>query len=420
MDTQGGGVPPRTGTAAAAAVLRAADPLRAVLDVLRTRGPLTRAEIGASVGLSRSTVSGLLGDLKRGGLTTDVSSDRPSTGRPATRVALNRFAGLAVGVDVGRRHLRVVVADAGHLVLAERVDRFAVDDRPRETFAAIADLLDGLLEKLSAVRGDVLAIGLGIPAPLDAQGTVGSSSILPGWLGLVPAAELAAELRLPVRVDNDANLGALAEAVLGAGRGCHSMVYVKAATGIGAGIVHDGQVLRGASGTAGELGHMTIVVGGELCRCGNRGCLETYIGGPALVSRLEHVGVKVTGVPDIVGRAQAGDPACIRVLSDAGDQAGQALADVVNLLNPERVVLGGDLGLAGELVLANMRARVMRAAVPAAAARASVLPGMLGDRAEALGSLLLVLRDDNTFADALQARVVACLGGQVRVAAAAP
>lgn len=390
---------------------RAPDPLRAVLDVLRTRGPLTRAEIGASVGLSRSTVSTLLSDLKRGGLTTEVGSDRPSTGRPASHVALNRCAGLAVGVDVGRRHVRVVVADAGHQVLAERVDRFDVDDRPRETFAAIADSLDGLLVGLTAARQDVLSIGLGIPAPLDARGTVGSSSILPGWLGLVPAKVLADELRLPVHVDNDANLGALAEAVLGAGRGCHSMVYVKAATGIGAGIVYDGHVLRGVSGTAGELGHITVVVGGEVCRCGNRGCLETYVGGPALVSRLAHAGVKVTGVPDIVSRAHAGDPACIRVLSDVGDQTGRALADVVNLLNPERVVLGGELSLAGELVLTSLRTRVMRSAVPAAAGSVSVLTGLLGDRAEALGALLLVLRDDGTFADALQTRVETVLTG---------
>ena len=390
---------------------RSADPLRAVLDVLRTQGPLTRAELGAVVGLSRTTVSGLLASLRRCGLVADSgSTDRPVTGRPATRVVLEPAAGLAVGVDIGRRHLRVVVADLGHRVLAEHDDRFDVDDRPDETIRAVANVLDRLLLGLSADRVDVLGVGLGIPAPLDAKGTVGSSSILPGWLGRVPAEELSRELGLPVRVDNDANLGALAEAVWGAGRGCAEMVYLKAATGVGAGIVHEGRLFRGAGGTAGEVGHTTVVTGGELCRCGNRGCLEMYVGGPALVARLAHVGSTVSGVPDLVARAREGDPACRRVLADVGDQAGQAVANVVNLLNPERVVLGGELGLAGELVLDTLRARVLRSAVPSASACVSVVPGVLGDRAEALGAVLLVLREDEPFGERLAARAAAAVG----------
>ena len=389
---------------------RSADPLRAVLDVLRTYGPVTRAELGTLAGLSRTTVSGLLGDLRRGGLLADAGTiDRRTAGRPAARVLLEPAAGLAVGVDIGRRHLRVVVADLGHRVLAEQVDRVRTDDRPDETLTAVGDAVDALLAGLPAGRQDVLGVGLGIPAPLDAAGTVGSSSILPGWLGRVPGRELAERLGVPVRVDNDANLGALAEAVWGAGRGCLEMVYLKAATGIGAGIVHEGRILRGASNTAGELGHTTVVNGGELCRCGNRGCLEMYVGGPALVERLAHVGTVVTGVPDLVARARAGDPSCRRVLSDVGDQAGQAVANVVNLLNPALVVLGGELGLAGEMVLETLRARVLRSSVPSAAAAVAVVSGVLGDRAEALGAVLLVLREAEPLGDRLAERVAGAL-----------
>ncbi len=391
---------------------RALEPLRAVLGVLRTAGPLTRADLGGRVGLSRTTVSGVLTDLRRVGLVDeDMPVGRPVTGRPAALVRLTATAGLAVGVDVGRRHLRVVVADLGHRVLAEDVHRFDVDDRPEETYDAVAALLDGLLAGLPAGRRDVLGIGLGIPAPLDGRGAVGSSSILPGWLGRLPGPELSTRLGVPVRTDNDANLGALAEAVWGAGRGCSELVYVKAATGVGAGIVHGGQLLRGASGTAGEVGHTTVVVGGELCRCGNRGCLEMYVGGPALVARLAHAGTQVASVPELVARAQGGDPACVRVLADAGDEAGQALANLVNIVNPERLVFGGELGVAGELLLTSLRARVLRAAVPSAASCLSVVPSLLGARAEALGGVLLVLREPDPFSERLVARALEALQG---------
>ncbi len=391
---------------------RALEPLRAVLDELRTAGPLTRADLGGRVGLSRTTVSGVLTDLRRVRLVDeDLPVGRPVTGRPAALVRLTATAGLAVGVDVGRRHLRVVVADLGHRVLAEDVHRFDVDDRPDETYDAVAALLDGLLAGLPAGRRDVLGIGLGIPAPLDGRGAVGSSSILPGWLGRLPGPELSTRLGVPVRHRQRRQPRRARRGGVGAGRGCSELVYVKAATGVGAGIVHGGQLLRGASGTAGEIGHTTVVVGGELCRCGNRGCLEMYVGGPALVARLAHAGTQVASVPELVARAQAGDPACVRVLADAGDEAGQALANLVNIVDPERLVFGGELGVAGELLLTSLRARVLRASVPSAASCLSVVPSVLGARAEALGGVLLVLREPDPFSERLVARALEALQG---------
>jgi predicted NBD/HSP70 family sugar kinase len=388
-----------------------AEPLRSVLDALRTLGPMTRAEIGTTAGLSRSTVSSLLADLRRAGLVADVATaDRPPpSGRPPQLVGLEPTAGLAIGVDVGRRHLRIVVADLGHRVLAEDTERLDVDGHADETLDEVVRLVDRLLGKVEATRADVLGIGLGIPAPLDTTGRVGSSSILPGWVGRLPAEELEARLGVPVHVDNDANLGALAEALWGAGRESSEVVYVKAATGVGAGIVYAGNVLRGASGTAGEIGHTTIVDNGDLCRCGNRGCLEMYVGGPSLVERLGHSGVSVTSVPDIVKQAADGEVSCVRVLADVGDHLGLSIANLVNLINPQVVVLGGELGLAGELVLASLRARVVRSAVPSAASVVRVVEGVLGDRAEALGAVLLVLREPGPFGERLVERTLAAL-----------
>ncbi len=392
---------------AAAAQRAGTEPMRQVLDVLRARGAVTRAEIGDATGLSRTTVSALLADLRRRGLLDDVR-DRdalPTGGRPATFVALGTSAGLAVGVDLGRRHLRVVVCDLGHRVVAERIRRFDVDGRADEALDAATEIVSGLVHGLGSTVGDVLGIGLGIPAPLDAGGSVGSSNILPGWVGRSPATDLCRRIGMPVTAENDANLGALAEALWGAGRGHRHVVYVKAATGIGAGIVVDGRLYRGASGTAGEIGHTTVSDDGAVCRCGNRGCLELLAGGRALVAQLGPGGHTVRDLGDLVARARAGDPGCRRVLADAGETIGLAMANLVNLLNPEIIIFGGELGGAGQLVLASLRARVTRSAVAPAAGAVQVVPAMLGDRAEALGAALLVLREPTRAGDPLLTRV---------------
>ena len=385
----------------------AQDPLRQVLEALRTGGALTRAELGHVTGLSRTTVSGVLVDLRRRGLVADVL-DRaavPTGGRPATAVALEARAGLAVGVDLGRTHLRVAVADLGHRVLAEEVVRLDVDGHAEEALSTAVRQVDRLLAVAGGDRSLALGVGLGIPAPLDAEGRVGSSMILPGWLGRSPGSELQARLGLPVQVENDANLGALAEALWGAGRGARLVVHVKAATGIGAGIVDGGRIFRGASGTAGEIGHTTVSDSGAVCRCGNRGCLELVAGGPALLDQLRQSGVGVRGVSDLVRAAQEGDVSCRRVLADAGEVIGLAVSNLVNLLNPDVVVFGGELGLSGELVLGTLRPRVTRSSLAAAAAVLRVVPAQLGDRAEALGGVLLVLREPQRFGDDLPARV---------------
>jgi len=385
------------------------EPLRQVLEALRMGGPLTRAELGRITGLSRTTVSGLLADLRRQGVVGDVL-DRaavPTGGRPAAWVALEARAGLAVGVDLGRTHLRVAVADLGHRVLAEEVVRLDVDGHADEALDAAVVQVDRLLAAAGGDRSLALGVGLGIPAPLDADGRVGSSNILPGWLGRSPGTDLQARLGLPVEVENDANLGALAEALWGAGRDARLVVHVKAATGIGAGIVDGGRIFRGASGTAGEIGHTTVNEAGAVCRCGNRGCLELVAGGPALVDQLRQSGVGVQGVADLVQRAKEGDLGCRRVLADAGEVMGLAVANLVNLLNPDIVVFGGELGLADELVLGTLRLRVARSSLAAAAAAVRIVPAQLGDRAEALGGVLLVLREPQRFGDDMPARVAA-------------
>lgn len=385
------------------------EPLGLVLDALRTHGALTRAALVQVTGLSRTTVSGLLGALRHEGLVDGVP-DRTAVatgGRPAALLALTTRAGLAVGVDLGRRHVRVVVADLGQRLLGERVERVEVDDHADRALDLAATLALGTVEEVGGSSADVLGVGLGVPAPLDVDGSVGASNILPGWVGRTPGTELSERLGLPVAAENDANLGALAEATWGAGRGRSLVFYLKAATGIGGGIVQAGTLLRGASGTAGEIGHLTVDDSGAVCRCGNRGCLELTAGGAALVGQLATSGLAVRDIADVVRAAASGDAGARRVLADAGDAIGLAIAGLVNLLNPQIVVMGGELSLAGDLVLDSLRARVQRCAVAPAAAAVSVVVGVLGDRAEALGAALLVLRASSHADDPLLRRVLA-------------
>ena len=262
----------------------------------------------------------------------------------------------------------------------------------------VRHLVNAVRLDAKAEAAEVVGGGLGLPAPLDATGRPTSLSIPPGWIGHLPAEELANRLGLPVSADNDANLGALAESRWGAGRGRSDLLYIKAATGIGGGLIVHGQVYRGRGGTAGEIGHTTIGDDGAVCACGNRGCLELRAGGAALVAQLAQTDVHVNGLPALVAKAREGHLGCRRVLADAGEAIGLAVAAVVNVVNPELIVLGGELGEAGELVLESLRARVRRNALAPAADTTGIVAAQLGDRAEVLGAALLVLREPERFA----------------------
>ena len=229
--------------------------------------------------------------------------------------------------------------------------------------------------------------------------------ILPGWAGLRPAAELERRVGIHVDVDNDANLGALAEIAFGAARGARDVIYIKVASGIGAGIVIGGNLQRGSTGVAGELGHVLADPDGRVCRCGNRGCLETVAAAPALTDLLRTSRGGDVTTRTMVALAQEGDLGARRVLDDAGRAIGRALAVLVNCLNPERIVVGGELGTAGDWLLEGIRESLGRYALPRAVEAVSVVAGVLGDRAEVLGALSLVISDTQRLSSADLSRV---------------
>jgi predicted NBD/HSP70 family sugar kinase len=375
-----------------------------VIAALRVLGVASRAEVARHTGLSRSTVSSIVGDLQRDGVIVDRGSNGPlasGVGRPAAPIALDPSAGLAVGIDFGKRHLSVAVADLSHTVLAEVTSEMAEGYEARLGLARAAELVEQVLADAGEARDRVLGVGLGLPGPVHQTGVVGSPAILPGWSGVRAADEMAGRLDLPVHFENDANLGALAEYFWGAGTGCRHIAYLKVATGIGAGIVIDGHLFRGAGGTAGEIGHTTINEAGHLCRCGNRGCLETYASAPAIAGLLHVLGEDLEP-EQVLERAREGDACCRRVLADAGRHLGVAVADLCNVFNPERIVVGGSIGSAGELLLDPLRESVRLRAIPSAVEDVEIVPGQLGERAELLGALALVLQQAGSVAGGRQ------------------
>jgi predicted NBD/HSP70 family sugar kinase len=368
-----------------------------ILALLRARGPMSQADLARASGLSPATISGIARELREAGWLEE--DDEPNPARPARgrALALSRSAGVAVGIDFGHSHVRVAVADLAHTVLAEAEEPLDVDHEADEGVALAGRLVRRLLDEVGVAADRVTGVGMGLPGPLRRDGgEVGDSSILPGWIGARPEELMHSELGLPVRVENDANLGALAEIVWGAGRDCADLVYVKVATGVGAGLVLNGRLYHGAGGTAGEIGHVTIDDAGPVCRCGNRGCLEAFAGAEAVLEPLRRRHGDRLTLRQVVLQAQAGDVGCRRVIADAGRALGQVVAGTCNLLAPERVLVGGELAQAGDLLLEPLRNAVGRSAI-AATREVPVLAGVLGERAEVLGAVALVLRESQRF-----------------------
>jgi predicted NBD/HSP70 family sugar kinase len=363
-----------------------------LLMLLRSQGAMTQAQLARASGLSPATVSSIARELRDEGWLEDVG-----TGGKRTALSLSRTAGVAVGIDFDHSHVRVAIADLAHTILAEASEPLDVDHEAEEGIGLAGKMVRELLHDVGVSQRRVTGVGMGLPGPLRRDtGEIGDSAILPGWIGAKPEAMMSEELGLSVRVENDANLGALSEIVWGGGRGCSELLYVKVASGVGAGLVLNGRLYGGHAGTAGEIGHVTVDESGPVCRCGNRGCLEVYAGADAVLDPLRRRHGRHITLRRVIALAQEGDLGCRRVIADAGRSLGLAIAGTCNLLAPERVIVGGELAAAGAILLDPLRTVVQRSAI-ASLRGTPVLAGVLGERAEVLGAVALVLRESRRY-----------------------
>ncbi|MFI2755154.1 ROK family transcriptional regulator [Cellulomonas sp. P22] len=359
------------------------------MSAVQQRGSLTQVELAGVTGLSPATVSNIVKELTGVGILHTAPTSR--SGRRAQQVTLARNLGLVAGVHFGTRSLRVALADVAHRIVAEQRMPLPPDHRADAGLERAALLLTEMVEQVGASMSEVLAVGVGVPAPVDVRtGQVSTLGMLRGWDGVAVPKVLENRLGVPVFVDNDANLGAFAEVRLGAARGRDNVVYLRVSHGVGGGLVLNGELFHGRSGTAGEIGHVTIDDNGPICRCGNRGCLETFVGAPVLLAMLQASHGNLT-LPDVISRAHEGDPGCRRVIFDAGQHLGVAAANVCNLFDPELVVVGGRLAEAGAILLDPLRTVLGQRTVPSTAGPVKVVASELGAEAEVRGALAIAL-----------------------------
>ncbi|WP_461172696.1 ROK family protein [Arthrobacter sp. Z1-9] len=358
---------------------------------------MSQSDLVRVAALAPSTVSGIVAQLRAEGMLAEWNGDArvapgPKGGRPGTIWALQSSVGVVAGIDFGRKHVRVALADLAHNILAVKSAPLVPDAPASAHIARASALLDEVLPEVGLKKDAVLNVGVGIPGPLHpANRQLVNSSILPGWAGVEVSDAVGAALSLPVHVANDADLGALSEWMWGSARGRKDVVYLKASSGIGAGLILGGIPYGGAGGTAGEIGHVPVDPQGQACRCGNTGCLETVAGTGSLLEGLKHLDSKLT-VDRLIQRAKAGEPAYVGALALAGHAIGIALGMLCNLINPERIVVGGELAAAGPLLLVPMRTALRQAALDSAVDDLTVVESELQGRAEVLGAVALALR----------------------------
>ena len=366
-----------------------------VLRALQDSGCSSRSELISRTGLSRATITTLVADLIASGVVEergDTNDGLRRAGRPAQPLALVASAAYAAAVDIGHQHVRVAVCDASGTSVWERVAAVDVDHTPTQTLDLAASLLEEALRAQDIPRERVLGVGVGIACPVETTNdTLYAEGIMTDWVGVRPADELSRRTGLAAELINDANAGALAESLYGAARNCNHMVYVRLSAGIGAGIVTSGQLQLGGNGLAGEIGHLQVEPRGRVCRCGNRGCLETLASPVAIANLLAHSWNRPVDTDELFRLLEAGDHGAQRAVEDAGEAVGRCIAAVVTLFDPELVVVGGELATAGEPLFEPMRRSIRRHVMPRSAENHRVVAGELGDRAAVLGAAGLVL-----------------------------
>lgn len=378
--------------------LRKSNRARALWE-LYMNGPLTRQEVGAAAGVSPATVSNLVGELLEQGVVIEVGLEDSNGGRPRGLLQVNPEYGFVVGVDVGETAFLVELFDlsmkvrASHVSTTElaRLDPQDVVDRVHEGIASVI--------AQAGVRSEqILGVGVGVPGLVEHgnDAVVHGQSV--GWDAVPLGAMLRDGMDLPLLIDNGAKTLGQAEKWFGAARGSDNAVIVLLGIGVGTSIISNGELYRGSTSSAGEWGHTTVMVDGRQCRCGAVGCLEAYVGAEAIVARYDalkrrRVEIKPRELEARVAAivtAEPSDKAAAKVLDETATYLGAGIADLVNLFNPERVVVGGWLGqLLGDSLLPRVRDAAARHALRLPFSHVSILKAQLGKDAVALGAATL-------------------------------
>lgn len=360
--------------------------------ILRDGVPRTRAELASLTGFSRPTVMSRIDELIGTGLVTPVSDAASTGGRPSARIAFNALSKVVIAADIGATHIQVAVCDLAAAVLDEVQKQMLVSEGPEAVLSFVLQASERLLEKVGRPRSDVVAVGIGLPGPVDhATGRPSNPPIMPGWDDYDVPGFVHRAFDVPVLVDNDVNIMALGERAT-AWPDVDDMIFVKAATGIGSGIISDGSLRRGATGVAGDVGHVHVPrAAGISCRCGKTGCLEAYAGAPAIAASLRERGIDARSGQDIVEFVRSGNLEAARHVREAGRAIGEMLNMCVSVVNPSVIIVGGQLAQSGENLLAGIREEVYANSAPLATRDLTIVQSKSGGRAGVVGASILAI-----------------------------
>lgn len=366
--------------------------LSIVLETIRRRQPVSRADISAATGLNKGTVSNLVQVLIDRGLVEEMGTGKSSGGRKPVLLRFQPEAGYSLGVDLGVNYMRILLTDlAGHVI-----DEWTTKHQNESETAVLSLLVDRLRDAISRTPVSpygVVGIGLGMPGIVDSSGRVLFAPNL-GWRDVDLPRLMEQHLRLPVFVENEANAGAIGELHYGSGRGVSDLVFVSIGAGIGAGIIIDRNIYKGAAGFSGEIGHLTIDAEGKPCRCGNRGCWELYASESALLEMAAATPNADTASPtleSVIEQAKAGDPATLAALREVGRHLGIGVAGIINIFNPGQIIIGSRLSLAAEWLMEPLLTEVGRRSLAHHREKADIRFSELQGRSAALGASHLAI-----------------------------
>jgi glucokinase-like ROK family protein len=383
------------------------DALVLVLDEVRLGHARSRAEIGHRTGLGRAIVAQRVGELLDRALIAEAATGPSTGGRPPRQLVFRADAGHVLVADLGATSIDVAITDLAGRILGHHAEPSDIASGPEAILGRVETLFGQLEATTPHVPGPLWGVGVGVPGPVEFRtGRPTSPPIMPGWDGYPIRERFAERYDAPVWVDNDVNVLALGEWRAGIAQGHENVVFVKIGTGIGAGLISDRQLHRGAQGSAGDVGHIQVLDDRSvLCRCGNVGCLEAVAGGAALARQAEAAARNARShilraaldergsvSAEDVGRAAAfGDPVAVELLQAAGRRVGAMLASVVNLFNPSLIVIGGGVARSGDQLLAAVRETVYRRSLPLATRDLAIRRSSLGGLGGVIGAAAMVV-----------------------------
>ncbi|CDN94920.1 ROK family transcriptional regulator [Agrobacterium tumefaciens] len=366
----------------------------ALLSLVGSGRARSRSALTELSGLSRATVHQKLASLIDAGLIRETEETLPSGGRPTRALDLNRDFAVVLSADIGEQHIRVAVTDLQPRILTEISETFDILRGPAVVLNWIEEQFEVLLAKIGKTTGDVLGIGIGLPAPVDyANGRVVGPSVMVGWDNFEIRQHLEERFGVPVYAENDVNLLALSDHRQRR-TNVSEMVFVKVGTGIGSGIITEGRLYRGAQGAAGDIGHIQFArEPAPLCRCGKIGCVEARAAGWAIARELRKEGIEAHTARDVTRLVEFGQPLAIHLVRESGRILGEVMTSLVSILNPQMIVIGGTLAIANDHLLAGIRELVYKRSLPLATRELELVISPPDPDAGIMGAAILVVEE---------------------------